>query len=299
MIDLGKVRVTDSPVQMNFSLRNKSTNPVTILDITSGCGCTVIEPPQKILQAGTEISIPVKVNLAGRYGNFENTIQIKTDALTEPLKLDVIGKIVSDIWLSSQSLRCTALSGQPATTTLELHTIDYPDVIFDFSNIEDGIAIKEISRTTDYGETLIKFNVTIEIGENDVVTRTLTFVPIDPNIDTISIPIYCYREDDPVISPAFYTQMVALGTVYAGESREISIHGDSDLISVIKQVTFQGVPDDITVYLQTLDKIDVLHIVFQFPDEIDTKIIEGNVQFVTQGKRTFTIPVSGLLSKRN
>jgi hypothetical protein len=298
-LDFGKVRVTDSPVQMNFSLHNKGVNPVTILDITSGCGCTVIEPPQKILQAGAEISIPVKVDLAGHYGNFENIIQIKTDVLTEPLKLAVTGKIVADIWFSSQSLRCTAISGQRATTTLELHTIDYPDIFFDFSNIEDGITVKEISRTTDYEETVIKFNVTIEIGEKDVVTRALTLIPTNPNIAPINVPIYCYREDDPTISPTFYTKTVALGTVHAGESREVSIHGDSDLISVIKQVTYQGVPDDITVHLQTLDKIDVLHIVFQFSDKIDTKIIEGNIQFVTQGKRTFTIPVSGLLTKHN
>ncbi|GHT25479.1 hypothetical protein FACS18942_00470 [Planctomycetales bacterium] len=40
VLDFGKVRATDPPVQTQFTLCNNGTKPVTILEITSGCGCT-------------------------------------------------------------------------------------------------------------------------------------------------------------------------------------------------------------------------------------------------------------------
>jgi hypothetical protein len=47
VLDFGQVRVSDSPVQTQFTLRNNGVKPVTILDITSGCGCTAVEYPKE------------------------------------------------------------------------------------------------------------------------------------------------------------------------------------------------------------------------------------------------------------
>ncbi|MDR1141381.1 MAG: DUF1573 domain-containing protein [Planctomycetaceae bacterium] len=299
-LDFGKVRATDSPVQTQFTLRNNGTKPVTILDITSGCGCTIIEPPQKTLPAGTEISVPIRINVWGRYGNFKNTVQIKTDIHNEPIQLAITGEIVTDIWLSSQSLRCTAAARQSAMAMFELHTVDYPNITFDFSKIDDNITVKELSRTTEDGETIIKFNVAVEMEDKDIITRSLNIIPTNPNIAPLIIPIYCYRENELIASPpAPQTKHIALGTVYANKPHEIFVYGDSDWVGVIKQVSFQGSPDNISVQIKTSEETNALHLVFQFPDYDNTKAIEGNIKFITAGKREFLLPVSGLLRQNN
>jgi hypothetical protein len=299
VIDFGKIRATDPPVQTQFTLRNNGTKPVTILDIASGCGCTVVEPPQKVILVDEEIIVPVKINVWGRYGNFKNSVRIKTDVHPDTIQLAITGNVVTDIWLSSQSIRCTAASGQSAMSVFELHTVDYPNVAFDFSRIDDSIEIEELSRTTEDGETIIKYNVVVEMREYDIVTRSLLLIPTDPNITPLTVPVYCYREDEPVTPPVLQTQSIALGTVYADETHEVSVYGDSDLIGVIKQAIFQGDPSDINVQVLVSEKMNTLRLAFQFPDTDDAKMIEGKIKFVTAGKRELTIPVFGLLCKRD
>ena len=50
VIDIGQVRAKDSPAHSSFTIVNHSTIPVEIDEILSGCGCTVIDLPQKIIR---------------------------------------------------------------------------------------------------------------------------------------------------------------------------------------------------------------------------------------------------------
>ena len=44
-IDIGHVRVSDSPIKTSFSIANHSSVVIEIDEVQSGCGCTVIDLP--------------------------------------------------------------------------------------------------------------------------------------------------------------------------------------------------------------------------------------------------------------
>ena len=49
IIDIGQVRAKDSPIYTSFTTVNPSTVSVEIEEILSGCGCMVVDLPQKII----------------------------------------------------------------------------------------------------------------------------------------------------------------------------------------------------------------------------------------------------------
>ncbi|GHT22018.1 hypothetical protein FACS189419_03930 [Planctomycetales bacterium] len=158
VLDFGQKRPADSPVQVEFKLHNNTDKPLTITDVSSGCGCTAMEYPKEPIAPKATVAVPVKINLLGRFGDFTNKIKVKTDA-DETYEVDVKGKIVNDLWITESSLRCTSEGGQPAKGLLEVHTVDYPDVKFDFTGIDKRLTVKELGRNTKDGETVIKFDV--------------------------------------------------------------------------------------------------------------------------------------------
>ena len=50
VIDSGRVKIKDSPAHVSFSITNRSTVPVEIDEVLSGCGCTVIDLPRKTIR---------------------------------------------------------------------------------------------------------------------------------------------------------------------------------------------------------------------------------------------------------
>ncbi|GHT44736.1 hypothetical protein FACS189454_02930 [Planctomycetales bacterium] len=208
------------------------------------------------------VAVPVKINLLGRFGDFTNKIKVKTDA-DETYEVDVEGKIVNDLWITESSLRCTAESGQPAKGLLEIHTVDYHDVKFDFTGIDKRLTVTEIARNTADGETVIKFDVAVDTKDDTGISLTLTSV--DSKIVPLTVPVYCYSNETPMLAPVLQTKTIALGTV-TGRQHEVSVYGDTDLMSVIKQAEFIGSPEGVTVKILTSDNSDVLRLSFQFSD---------------------------------
>jgi hypothetical protein len=53
-IDIGNVRVSDSPVKVDYILQNTGNNPVKIHQILADCGCTVVETAYQYIPVGLE-----------------------------------------------------------------------------------------------------------------------------------------------------------------------------------------------------------------------------------------------------
>ena len=96
VLDFGEVRVYDSPVHLSFDIENRGSIPLVIEEISSGCGCTVVDVPSEPILAQKSATASVKVNLFGRSGDFVNKIRIATSR--ESLFVDIRGKIISDFW---------------------------------------------------------------------------------------------------------------------------------------------------------------------------------------------------------
>jgi hypothetical protein len=300
VIDLGNVRPTLAPMSISAVLKNNGDKPLTILDVLPDCGCTVLDPPLHPVPPKEEIQLPIKVSLYGRFGDFTHKIRIKTDAVLEDVVLTIKGKSITDIWFSGQSIRCTAEPGLSATTTVDLHTVDHPHVQFDWTNIDEDITIKELSRTTKEEETTISFSLSVDMDGNDFRMRSLTFTPLDKNITSLTIPVYCYKKEETAAALKINTQAINLGTVSSNESREVPIYGDPDLLRAIDQVSFSGIPEDvITDILPLGESKESIRIKIQFPQMQQHDSIKGELKLVTAGQREIVLPVSGGVSEQS
>ena len=76
VIDIGRVRANGSPINTSFSIANNSSASVTIDRILSGCGCTVIAPPQQAIRPGETVEVAVKIDIFGRRGDFNTDLLV-------------------------------------------------------------------------------------------------------------------------------------------------------------------------------------------------------------------------------
>ena len=196
VLDFGKVRPMDSPIKLDFEIFNHGDKSVTITDILSGCSCTVVDLPHEPIPPKGRAAATLRVNLLGRFGLFENELVIKTVA-EPPLRVTVRGNIETDIWANGQSLRCAAdPKEQHAFAFLTIYTAKYPDIVFADTLQEEGITLSEISRFTTNGETSIRFSVEVDTKGKAAIARTIHIAPQNPSISPLTIPLYCYRENE-------------------------------------------------------------------------------------------------------
>ena len=295
VLDFGRVRMADSPLSLSFEIENTGEEPIKILDITSGCGCTAIDIPKEPILPKEKKSLAVKVNLYGRSGDFTNMVRIET-AGHGNLFIDIRGTIVTDIWFSGQSVRCTAESGKTETkTTFSLFTQDYPDVQFDWSDLPPDMEIQEISRSISDGICEIRFALSVSIGDKYALSHRLTVVPKEQSIAPLILPIYCYRNETDQQRAAFLTKQINLGIVIRSETKVIQLYGNPDVIQVIEAIIFEDVhPGIVTEILQRDSETnDVLKVALKFSDIFPSGFFEGKICLKTLDGQKFAIPING------
>ena len=196
VIDFGKKRSLDTPVLVEFTVENLKDTPICITSVTSGCGCTVFQLPDAPILPHQKVTIPVKIDLIGRFGDFVNKIQIDLDGETSPVFLDIKGRIVRDVWFNGQAVRCTADSETGiARTSFDIHTIDHPEIQFNLAETSSDILLREVSRSLSDGETTITFFLEYRMKTKEIFeTNEIILKPVDSSIAPISIPFHCFYE---------------------------------------------------------------------------------------------------------
>jgi hypothetical protein len=294
VIDFGQKHSANSPIHREFRIQNNTAQSVIITEVSSGCGCTVVNFPREPIAPDTVVIVPVKINLLRYSGDFTNKIKVRTDT-GKTFDVDIKGEITNDPWSTESSLRCTYENDQPAKGILEIHTANYPDIQFDPNYIDKNITITEISRNTQDGETTLKFEVVIntkELVDSDV---TLLLKPTDSKIVPITVQIYCFNNETTMPVPELRTKMIALGIV-ASKQIVTSIYGDADLITVIKQSEFVGLPNNVSVEIVSSSDSNALRLLFQFSPVYKEENIEGMVKLITKDKQELILPVNGYLA---
>ena len=188
VIDIGQVRASDSPVKTSFSIANHSPIAVEIVEIQSGCGCTVIDLPLKAIRPGATVEVPVKIDLFGRKDLSTELIVRSTSG--ESWQIRVNGKVIEDIWYAGQSIRLYIDHNQEFTTReFSISTVDYPDVQFNFDTNDPDIRLSELSRSTRGRETRILFQLT---RRNADIFRTSAHITAENNgTDGVFFKVEC------------------------------------------------------------------------------------------------------------
>ena|GEM_PF-2535338 len=298
-LNFGQVRVVDSPLSLSFDIENTSDKPLSILDITSGCGCTVIDIPQEPILPKERKSFAVKVDLYGRSGEFLNIVRIET-ASHDSLFVDIRGTIVTDIWFSGQSIRCTAEPGQSeAKTVFSLFTQDYPDVQFDWSDLPPEIEIQEISRSVSDGICNIQFALSVSVRDKNSLSHQLMIVPKEESIAPLIVPIYCYRNEKDQQRVAFSTKQISLGILPRNVRKVIRIYGNPDVIHAVCEIAWKDIPSGVTMEIIQHDSnvTDILEVALTFTDTFPSGFFEGKILLKTVAGQEFSLSINGEVSE--
>jgi len=95
--DFGTALETDR-VRHTFTLRNTGREPVTIIAITSTCGCATAEPATRTLAPRAVTELAVDVDLRGRSGPQDFRLHVRSDCATTPLlPLVIRGRVIREL----------------------------------------------------------------------------------------------------------------------------------------------------------------------------------------------------------
>lgn len=78
--DFGNVKEAAGAVTHKFRFTNTGDAPLVILSATTSCGCTKPEFPKEPIQPGDTAAVSVTYNPAGRPGEFDKNITVKTNS---------------------------------------------------------------------------------------------------------------------------------------------------------------------------------------------------------------------------
>lgn len=92
--DFGDVQESGGSVEHAFVFTNVSDEPVVIVDVSTGCGCTTPTYSRKPVLAGRKGEIVVAFDPINRPGHFSKGVSVMTSASNEPVQLQVTGNVV-------------------------------------------------------------------------------------------------------------------------------------------------------------------------------------------------------------
>lgn len=93
--EFGTIRSSAGKVTAEYSFTNTGTGPLVIINVTNGgCGCTTPSFPKEPIAPGKTGKITINFDPTGRRGEFNRTVQVKTNAQKKAVPLRFSGVIV-------------------------------------------------------------------------------------------------------------------------------------------------------------------------------------------------------------
>lgn len=85
--DFGNVKENGGIVSHDFTIKNTGKSPLVILSARASCGCTVPEIPKEPIKPGGTAVVKVSFDPKGRPGEFNKSIQVKSNDAKVTLKI--------------------------------------------------------------------------------------------------------------------------------------------------------------------------------------------------------------------
>ncbi len=89
--DFGTIKEADGPVSHEFEFKNTGNSPLVIISASASCGCTRPEYPKEPIKPGKSGKIKVTYNPAGRPGEFDRSVKLKTNVKKKRYVLKITG----------------------------------------------------------------------------------------------------------------------------------------------------------------------------------------------------------------
>ena len=93
--NFGNIKAKGGPVKAEFPFTNTGTEPVVIVSVTNGgCGCTTPGFPQEPIAPGKTGVITITFNPAGRKGEFNRRVKVRTTGNPKHITLKFNGVVI-------------------------------------------------------------------------------------------------------------------------------------------------------------------------------------------------------------
>ncbi|MDE5688012.1 MAG: DUF1573 domain-containing protein [Paramuribaculum sp.] len=93
--DFGNIRANGGKVTAEYTFTNTGTTPLVIIDVTNGgCGCTTPSFPKAPVAPGKSGKIAITFNPAGRKGEFNREVKVRTNGNPKRIGLQFKGVIL-------------------------------------------------------------------------------------------------------------------------------------------------------------------------------------------------------------
>lgn len=93
IFDFGMIKEADGPVSHTFEFTNTGNEPLVIINANASCGCTRPEYSKEPIKPGKSGKIKVTYNPAGRPGEFDKEVKIRTNGKKRPI-LKITGTVI-------------------------------------------------------------------------------------------------------------------------------------------------------------------------------------------------------------
>lgn len=89
---------TGGKIEREFSIKNAGTDPLMILQVQAGCGCTTADLAKKEIEPGGTTKLKAVLDLNGRVGKQNSVITIRSnDAKQSSLRISLVGEATSRV----------------------------------------------------------------------------------------------------------------------------------------------------------------------------------------------------------
>lgn len=93
--DFGNIKASGGKVTAVYRFTNTGNKPLVIISVTNGgCGCTTPSYPKEPIAPGKSGEIVIKFDPAGRRGELNREVKVKTNASKKRLGLRFTGVII-------------------------------------------------------------------------------------------------------------------------------------------------------------------------------------------------------------
>lgn len=92
--DFGTIQESNGYVSHEFEFVNAGDEPLIIISARANCGCTVPKYPKQPIRPGEAGKIKVTYNPAGRPGEFNKVVRIKTNAKGKMSVVRISGVVI-------------------------------------------------------------------------------------------------------------------------------------------------------------------------------------------------------------
>lgn len=93
--DFGNIKAKDGKVTAVYRFKNTGTEPLVIITVSNGgCGCTTPGFPKAPIAPGKSGEITIQFDPAGRRGEFNREVKVKTNASKKRIALRFSGVVV-------------------------------------------------------------------------------------------------------------------------------------------------------------------------------------------------------------